>query len=95
MANKKYTYCIYVLEIDGDPYNVYVGQTYLKPEERLKQHKEGTHSAPCLRSAMQLELRPDLYEHIPHLKTRQEALDMEYRHAVKLKDLGYIVEGGH
>lgn len=90
-----YTYCVYVMEIDGDPYCVYVGQTYLTPEERLKQHQDGYKSAPSLRNAVKLELRPDLYADIPRMKTRKEAEEMEYSVAKKLKDYGYIVEGGH
>lgn len=95
MKSKTYTYCVYVLEIDGDPYNVYVGQTYLTPEERLEQHQNGIHSARSIRNAVKLQLRPDLYENIPRLKTREAALQAEYEIAKKLKDLGYIVEGGH
>lgn len=93
--SKTYTYCVYVLEIDGDPYSVYVGQTYLSPQERLEQHRNGIHSARSIRKAVKLELRPDLYEDIPRLKTRDEALKAEYDLAKKLKDYGYIVEGGH
>lgn len=91
----KYTYCVYVLEIDGDPNYVYVGQTCLSPEERLKQHIEGVHSARSLRHAVKLELRPDLYKHMPRMVTRKEAEDLEFKTAERLKDLGYIVEGGH
>ena len=91
----KYTYCVYIIEIDHDPYYVYVGQTYLTPEERFQQHQEGIHSAPSLRGAVNLKLRPDLYEHLPKLKTRQAALKAEFDVAKRLWDLGYRVEGGH
>jgi predicted GIY-YIG superfamily endonuclease len=95
MNKKVYTYGVYVIEIDGDRWTVYVGQTYLTPEERFRQHQEGIHSAPSLRNAVKLELRPDLYKHLPRLKTRLEAEKAERDLANRLKDLGYMVEGGH
>lgn len=92
---KYYTYGLYVLEIDSDPYYVYVGQSYLSPEERLEQHKNGVHSARSLRGAVRLVLRPDLYEGLPRYQSRDEALKAERDYATKLKNYGYRVEGGH
>ncbi len=90
-----YDYCVYVLQIDDDPRHIYVGQTYLSPEERLEQHKMGYKSAPSLRHASHLTLRPDIYEQLPRVKTRDEALALESRLAQSLKSVGYNVLGGH
>lgn len=90
-----YDYCVYVIEVDDDPFCVYVGQTYLTPDERLAQHCAGYKSAPSLRHARKLELRPDIYGQIGRFKTREEALSAETTLANGLTKIGYKVLGGH
>lgn len=90
-----YDYCVYVIQIDDDPMHVYVGQTYLSPEERLEQHRIGYKSAPSLRNANTLTLRPDIYQQIPRLDTRDIALEVEARLADNLRKIGFTVAGGH
>ena len=90
-----YDYCVYVLQIEDNPRYVYVGQTYLTPEERLVQHLTGYKSARSIRHAKYLTLRPDIYEQLPRLKTREQVLEVEARLASSLRSIGYNVEGGH
>jgi hypothetical protein len=90
-----YDYCVYVIQIDDDPMHVYVGQTYLTPEERLVQHCTGYKSARSLRNANTLTLRPDIYGQLPRLKSREQALEVESRLADNLRRIGFEVAGGH
>lgn len=79
---------------------VYVGQTYLSPEERFDIHVNGGKS----KRGFQLRSRkikkfidrlmPELYEHLPSVKTRDEADAMEEQLAEKLRSKGYTVWEG-
>ena len=95
MKSKTYTYCVYVLEIDGDPNYVYVGQTAHTPEKRLEQHQTGYKSAPSLKKAKKLALRPDIYKQFDRVKTREAAEALESLVAKHLVARGFKVEGGH
>ena len=97
-----HTYRIYVVELGekagrsrrpGLP-SVYVGQTVVTPEERFAQHKAG-HKASRVVRRHGLRLRPDLYEGLPILASREAALVLEARVAAELRARGYRVFGGH
>ena len=75
-------------------YGIYIGQTSKKPENRLKQHKEGKRLfARCWKRM--LFLLPSLYEHLNPLSTK-EAKEIESELAKVIRSLDMIrVEGGH
>ena len=74
--------------------NVYVGQSVVTPEERFAQHKAG-HKASRVVRRHGLRLRPDLYDGLPLLASREAALVLEARVAAELRTRGYRVFGGH
>jgi hypothetical protein len=95
-------YRIYVVELADaagrrrrrDRACVYVGQTVVTPEERFAQHKAGHKSSRVVRRHG-VQLRPDLYEGLPLLASREAALVLEARVAAELRSRGYRVFGGH
>lgn len=93
-AKKVYKYRVYVIELD-DPMTVYVGQSYLTPEERFKKHISGVKSSRYVKKATNPKLRPDLYKHLPAYHRREDAERMEEKHARYLVKLGFNVYGGH
>ena len=76
---------------------LYVGMTSKTPKERFAQHKEGARSrkghklSSGLVQKYGMYLRPSLYNHIPPMKTRREALAMEARLARELRRKRYAV----
>jgi hypothetical protein len=94
-AARKYTYGVYVIELNGDPNHVYVGQSYLTAEERLHQHRHGYKSAPSIKKIRRMKLRPDLYDYLERFTSRKEAETMEAILARDLREEGFRVEGGH
>lgn len=88
-------YYIYAFELNNDPKYVYVGQSYLTPEERRQQHIHGPHKARSIRHCKIGKLRPDLYEQYNPIATRKEAERMEAWLAEDLMQRGFLVEGGH
>ena len=88
-------YYIYAFELNDDPKYVYVGQSYLSPEERRQQHIQGPHKARSIKYCKIGKLRPDLYEQHNPIATRQEAERMEAWLADDLRQKGFHVEGGH
>jgi hypothetical protein len=89
---------VYVLELDHNPNHVYVGQSWYLPEERLAQHNTGFaafHAARPFKRGVRGVLRPDLYRHAPRVKSQKVAEEMESELAIRLKKLGFRVEGGH
>jgi hypothetical protein len=73
---------------------LYVGQTVVTPEERFAQHRAG-HKASRVVRRHGRRLRPDLYEGLPLLASREAALVLEARVAAELRSRGYRVFGGH
>src|SRR6185436_11682070 len=79
-------YRIYVIELRDaagrrrrrDRPCVYVGQTVVTPEERFAQHRAG-HKASRVVRRHGRRLRPDLYEGLPLLASREAALVLEAR----------------
>jgi hypothetical protein len=91
-------YGLYVIELDGNPNHVYVGQTWYLPHERLAQHNTGFaafHAARLFKRGARGTLRPDLYRHAPRVTNQKVAEEMEQELALQLKKLGFRVEGGH
>ena len=76
---------------------LYVGMTSKSPKERFEQHKKGALSRKGhdLSSSIVKKygsyLRPSLYNHIPPIKTRAEALKMEEQLALDLRRKRYAV----
>lgn len=76
---------------------VYVGMTSKTPKERLEQHLSGHVNRKGHKlSANIVEkygkyLRPSLYNHVPPLKSRAEALEMEKKVALDLRRQGFAV----
>ena len=74
--------------------SVYVGQSAVPPEERLRQHKNGYRSSRYVRKHGK-HLRPLLYRHFNPIATRDQALAIERELARRLRNRGYTVYGGH
>jgi hypothetical protein len=92
------SYGVYVVELDGNSNHVYVGQTWYAPEERLAQHNTGYavfHAARPFKRGARGVLRPDLYAHIPRVRSQAEAEKLEWSTALALRKAGFRVEGGH
>ncbi len=71
------TYGIYVIELDGDPSHVYVGQSAHSPEHRLAQHLTGStenFAAKVFRKGATGKLRPDLFPDSPRFDNRTDAI---------------------
>ena len=99
-------YRTYVINLDNpdlkDPGKgyVYVGQTSKTPEQRLKEHLNGTRSRKGHNLASRkvfkygTDLNYDLMTQRIYV-TQKQALKAERRLAERLRQQGYIVEGGH
>ena len=76
---------------------LYVGMTSKEPKERFLQHKTGYRNKKGHKLSSNLVekygmyLRPSLYNHIPPISTRSEALKMEEQLALELRRARYAV----
>ena len=76
---------------------LYVGMTSKSPQERFKQHKTGYRNKKGHKLSSNIVekygayLRPSLFNHIPPIKTRAEALKMEEQLALELRRKRYAV----
>ena len=76
---------------------LYVGMTSKTPQERFLQHKTGYRNKKGVNIASTIVqkygsyLRPSLYNHIPPMHTRAEALKMERALALELRRKRYAV----
>ncbi|MEH6536851.1 MAG: ribose-5-phosphate isomerase [Psychroserpens sp.] len=76
---------------------LYVGMTSKTPKERFIQHKTGYRNKKGYKLSSNIVekygsyLRPSLYNHIPPLQTRAEALKMEETLALELRRQRYAV----
>ena len=76
---------------------LYVGMTSKDPKERFEQHKKGTLSkkghnlSSSIVHKYGLYLRGSLYNHIPPISTRAEALKIEKQLALELRRKKYAV----
>jgi hypothetical protein len=92
------SYGVYVVQLDHHSNYVYVGQTWYTPDERLAQHNTGLavfHAAKPFKRGMRGTLRPDLYEHLPRVKSQAQSEALEAATALALRKAGFRVEGGH
>lgn len=94
-------YYVYVIEaVDKRGSRIYyVGQSALKPEERLSQHEEGKrYCSTCVKKfhvhGKKLRLRWELFSQYNPLTSRVQAERVERWLAKKLKARGYNVRGG-
>lgn len=84
-------------QFSGSLQCLYVGMTSKDPKERFKQHREGTLSkkghklSSSIVQKYGMYLRPSLYNHIPPLNSRVDALEMEEKVALELRRQGYAV----
>ncbi len=91
-------YRVYVIELDNNPFSVYVGETGKADlEERLRQHNSGekNKAARVFKRGARGTLRPDLYAHYKPRTTRVAVKLLEARVAETLRKKGYTVAGGH
>ncbi|WP_026754360.1 hypothetical protein [Sediminibacter sp. Hel_I_10] len=76
---------------------LYVGMTSKTPKERFLQHKEGYRNKKGYKLSSNIVekygsyLRPSLYNHIPPIDSRAEALKMEAQLAMELRRQRYAV----
>lgn len=76
---------------------LYVGMTSKTPKERFLQHKTGYRNKKGYKLSSNIVekyeayLRPSLYNHIPPLSFRVDALKMEETLALELRRKGYAV----
>lgn len=76
---------------------LYVGMTSKTPKERFEQHKTGYVNKKGHKLSANIVqkygsyLRPSLYNHIPAMDTRAEALAMEEKLALELRRKKYAV----
>jgi len=76
---------------------LYVGMTSKAPKERFEQHKSGALSKKGHKLSSSIVqkygsyLRPSLYNHIPPMSSRAEALKMEEQLALELRRKKYAV----
>jgi hypothetical protein len=95
-------YHVYVIELEdaiGPRANsnypqVYVGQTWLTPDERFAQHKAGLRASRHVKRYGKW-LRRKLYERYNPIATQEEAKAKEAWLAEHLRRMGYTVKGGH
>jgi hypothetical protein len=94
-------YSVYVIELDAAACRdgtwkgcLYVGETGLRPEERLARHKAGGRTSAGVVRRYGIRLRPDLTRGIGPFPTRVEAQAAEARLAEELRLKGYAVFGG-
>lgn len=85
---------VYIIELNGDPNHVYVGQTNYPIELRLQQHIYKLHPARALLKTDIFELAYELCEGLPKYKSQADSEAGEKATAARLKRLGYRVEGG-
>lgn len=94
-------YYVYVIEgRDGRGRPVfYVGQSALRPEERLRQHKQGKRYCRDCKSKHYVKhvsrLRHELFAQYNPLPSRPAAERVERWLASRLHKKGYNVSGGH
>ena len=78
------------LYLRADKPCVYVGSTYLTPEERFLQHLDG-HKSNRYAREYGIQLLPRLYKNLQGFTTRKQAEEAEERRALSLRKRGYAV----
>jgi len=86
---------VYVIEIDGDPRHLYVGETNYPVEKRFQQHVHKFNPARVLLRYDNFELAMQYAAGWPKAGNKEASLRNETALADKLRKKGYKVEGGH
>lgn len=97
---------LYVVQLDESEKSdigegwVYVGESSRSPEERLEQHISGARNdrGPLFSRVVHRHgrhLRTDLMRGLPTLYSLADSKQAEAELAERLRDQGYVVEGGH
>jgi hypothetical protein len=79
---------------------VYIGESSRSPAERLEQHLSGArnHRGPLFSRVVHRHgqhLRTDLMRGLPNLYSLADSKQAEAELAERLRDQGYVIEGGH
>lgn len=93
---------VYVVELSdeagerahGGCPNLYVGETARTPEDRFQTHLTGGRTASRVVRRHGRWLRPDLYEHIPPVGSKEQSAEVEGWLKQELERLGHRVWGG-
>lgn len=86
---------VYVIEIEGNPKHIYVGETNYPVHKRFQQHIYHFNPARALQKFDILELAMHHAAHLPRLRTKDASKQAESILARQLRQSGYKVEGGH
>lgn len=86
---------LYIIELDGDPRHLYIGQTNYPIQKRFQQHIYKFNPARTLLKTDNFRLAEELCTGLPIYKTQSEALEAEAQLADEYRKKGYQVEGGH
>lgn len=86
---------VYVIQIDGNPKHLYVGETNYPVEKRFQQHIYEFNPARQLLRYDHLELAMHHATHLPRLTNKPASLRAEAQLAQQLKNQGFKVAGGH
>jgi hypothetical protein len=87
---------VYVIELDGDGSELYVGYSQNPPEIRLARQlsRKPNSSAKIFRTGGRTgQLRPDLYEHLNPIKSKHRAIRLERHLCNSLANRGFRVHG--
>jgi hypothetical protein len=84
----------YVIEIEGNPKHVYVGETNYPREKRLQQHIYEFNCGRYLKRFDNLRLADELCDDNVY-RAKEASLEAEAALAKSLNLRGYLVEGGH
>lgn len=86
---------VYVIEIEGNPKHLYVGETNYPVEKRFQQHVYRFNPARVLLKYDNFDLAMQHAEGWPKVKSKEASLRNESDLAETLRKKGYKVEGGH
>lgn len=90
------TYGVYVIELNGDPKHVYVGESSYAPRQRMARHlAKLSDSAKVFKRGATGKLRPDLFKNYPRYSSQISSKLAEAKLAAELRRQGFKVEGGH
>jgi len=86
---------VYVIEINGDPQHLYVGETNYPVEKRFQQHVHKFNPARILLHHDHFEMAMHHAVGWPIQSNKQASLKAEAQLAQDLRDQGFKVAGGH
>lgn len=89
-------YGVYVIELNGQPNHVYVGESSYSPRQRMARHlAKLSDSAQVFKRGATGKLRPDLFKGYPRYSSQVSSKLAEAKLAAQLRKQGFKVEGGH